>query len=91
MVCPVFSAELQTRDFLLGPVVKIFNYGKIMWGAPVNFKGYCLLDVRYFPFDRQRCDMKFGPWQHNGKEIIMHGEGNVVIHYSFTDLYIDWS
>ncbi|XP_038070859.1 neuronal acetylcholine receptor subunit alpha-9-like [Patiria miniata] len=70
------NAELQTKNFLLGSVVKIFSDGKIMWGAPVNFKGYCLLDVRYFPFDHQRCEMKFGPWQHNGKEIIMKGQGD---------------
>ncbi|XP_033633008.1 neuronal acetylcholine receptor subunit alpha-10-like [Asterias rubens] len=70
------NAELQTRNFLVGPVVKIFSNGGIMWAAPVNFKGYCLLDVRYFPFDHQHCDMKFGPWQHNGKEIIMEGHGS---------------
>ncbi|XP_022091688.1 neuronal acetylcholine receptor subunit alpha-10-like isoform X1 [Acanthaster planci] len=70
------NAELQTKNFLQGSMVKVFSEGKIMWGAPVNFKGYCLLDVRYFPFDHQVCEMKFGPWQHNGKEIIMMGKGD---------------
>lgn len=29
-------------------------------------KSTCYIDVRWFPFDVQRCDLKFGSWTHNG-------------------------
>ena len=49
--------------------------GDIQWAAPVNFKGQCLLDITYFPFDRQLCEMKFGPWQHDVDELVVVGAG----------------
>lgn len=30
------------------------------------FKSTCYIDVRWFPFDVQRCDMKFGSWTYGG-------------------------
>ncbi|TRY65351.1 hypothetical protein DNTS_005927 [Danionella cerebrum] len=29
-------------------------------------KSTCYIDVRWFPFDIQKCDLKFGSWTHNG-------------------------
>lgn len=30
------------------------------------FKSSCRIDVRWFPFDVQRCELKFGSWTYNG-------------------------
>lgn len=30
------------------------------------FKSTCHIDVRWFPFDVQRCDLKFGSWTYGG-------------------------
>lgn len=30
------------------------------------FKSTCYIDVRWFPFDVQRCDLKFGSWTYGG-------------------------
>lgn len=30
------------------------------------FKSTCRIDVRWFPFDVQRCELKFGSWVYNG-------------------------
>lgn len=30
------------------------------------FKSTCSIDVRWFPFDVQRCELKFGSWTHGG-------------------------
>lgn len=30
------------------------------------FKSTCYIDVRWFPFDLQRCDLKFGSWTYGG-------------------------
>lgn len=29
-------------------------------------KSTCYIDVRWFPFDVQKCNLKFGSWTHNG-------------------------
>ncbi|RTG89169.1 uncharacterized protein DC041_0004624 [Schistosoma bovis] len=30
------------------------------------FKSTCSVDIKYFPFDRQKCVLKFGPWSYDG-------------------------
>ncbi|XP_072041766.1 neuronal acetylcholine receptor subunit alpha-10-like isoform X6 [Amphiura filiformis] len=69
------NAAPTYENFLNGTIVKIKYTGAIQWAAPVNFKGQCLLDITYFPFDQQKCDMKFGPWQHDGTELIVSATG----------------
>lgn len=32
--------------------------------APGILKSTCHIDVRWFPFDVQKCDLKFGSWSH---------------------------
>lgn len=34
--------------------------------SPGILKSTCYIDVRWFPFDVQKCDLKFGSWTHNG-------------------------
>lgn len=44
------------------PNVVIYNSGKVLWIPPAIYKSSCTIDVEYFPFDEQSCDMKFGSW-----------------------------
>ncbi|CAG2166031.1 unnamed protein product [Oppiella nova] len=30
------------------------------------FKSTCKIDITWFPFDDQKCDMKFGSWTYDG-------------------------
>lgn len=30
------------------------------------FKSSCRIDMRWFPFDVQKCELKFGSWTYNG-------------------------
>jgi len=39
--------------------VFVCNYAGIL-------KSTCYIDVRWFPFDIQKCELKFGSWTHNG-------------------------
>ncbi|CAK9297308.1 unnamed protein product [Gordionus sp. m RMFG-2023] len=43
--------------------------GQVLWVPPSIYKSTCIMDVRYFPFDQQFCDMKFGSWTFNGDEV----------------------
>ena len=42
--------------------------GEILWIPPAIYKSSCTIDVEYFPFDEQKCYMKFGSWTFNGDQ-----------------------
>ncbi|XP_070540328.1 neuronal acetylcholine receptor subunit alpha-10-like [Ptychodera flava] len=70
------NAATKYENFLFGHLAVIYSDGEVYWGAPVIFQGHCKIDTRYFPFDRQRCEMKFGTWQHDGTEVALNGTGD---------------
>ncbi|KAJ1214809.1 hypothetical protein NDU88_002420 [Pleurodeles waltl] len=43
--------------------------GKITWDTPSITKSSCVLDVSYFPFDSQQCNLTFGSWTYNGNQV----------------------
>ncbi|XP_015267376.1 PREDICTED: neuronal acetylcholine receptor subunit alpha-9 [Gekko japonicus] len=43
--------------------------GKITWDAPAITKSSCVVDVSYFPFDSQECNLTFGSWTYNGNQV----------------------
>ncbi|THD24715.1 Neuronal acetylcholine receptor subunit alpha-2 [Fasciola hepatica] len=46
--------------------VRIHSDGTVIWSPMAIFKSTCAVDIKYFPFDKQKCSLKFGPWTHNG-------------------------
>nr|XP_040042540.1 neuronal acetylcholine receptor subunit alpha-7-like isoform X1 [Gasterosteus aculeatus aculeatus] len=40
--------------------------GSCQYIPPGILKSTCYIDVRWFPFDVQKCDLKFGSWTHDG-------------------------
>lgn len=42
--------------------VVVYSNGYINWIPPAIYKSSCSIDVEFFPFDEQMCDMKFGSW-----------------------------
>ncbi|KAJ4944813.1 hypothetical protein JOQ06_013353 [Pogonophryne albipinna] len=45
----------------------LVNYsGSCQYIPPGILKSTCYIDVRWFPFDVQKCDLKFGSWTYNG-------------------------
>uniref|UniRef100_A0A915CAJ8 Neurotransmitter-gated ion-channel ligand-binding domain-containing protein n=1 Tax=Parascaris univalens TaxID=6257 RepID=A0A915CAJ8_PARUN len=40
--------------------------GRVFWQPPAIYKSFCPIDVTWFPYDSQSCEMKFGAWSYTG-------------------------
>jgi len=43
--------------------------GSVLWIPPAIYKSTCSIDITYFPYDNQRCHMKFGSWTYDGFQL----------------------
>ncbi|XP_031574174.1 neuronal acetylcholine receptor subunit alpha-10-like isoform X2 [Actinia tenebrosa] len=43
--------------------------GNNTWRAPAIYNSMCVLDVKYFPFDEQTCDLVFASWTRDIKSL----------------------
>lgn len=53
------------------PNVVIYDTGRVLWIPPAIYKSSCTIDVEYFPFDEQHCEMKFGSWTFNSEQVVL--------------------
>lgn len=44
--------------------------GEHYWIPPAIYKSSCTIDVQYFPFDQQECEMKFGSWTFKSEQLM---------------------
>lgn len=49
--------------------VVVRNNGSVVYIPPGIFKSTCKIDITWFPFDDQRCEMKFGSWTYDGFQL----------------------
>lgn len=47
----------------------LYNDGSISWSRPGMIKSTCVFDLKYFPYDQQVCQLKFGSWVYHEKEL----------------------
>ena len=45
-----------------GSKVAVRHDGNVKWMVPLMVASACAVDVTYFPYDRQSCEIKFGSW-----------------------------
>ena len=45
--------------------ISISYDGNNSWMAPAMFQSICKIDIKYFPFDDQKCHMKFASWAYD--------------------------
>ncbi|GMT30642.1 hypothetical protein PFISCL1PPCAC_21939, partial [Pristionchus fissidentatus] len=56
---------------------KLMHNGTVEWAPPAIYKSMCTIDVEFFPFDGQTCEMKFGSWTYGGLEVdLQHKDDN---------------
>ena len=49
--------------------VLLESTGNIVWIPPYILTTTCKLDLTWFPFDQQKCTIKFGSWTHSGWQL----------------------
>lgn len=49
--------------------VMLTSDGRCTWYAPTILRSGCNIDITYFPFDDQLCELKFGSWTFNGFQV----------------------
>ena len=47
----------------------VTDTGSCTYIPPGIFKSTCQIDITWFPFDDQNCDMKFGSWTYDGFKV----------------------
>ncbi|KAM3849498.1 CHRNA7-FAM7A fusion protein-like [Diretmus argenteus] len=62
----ISSAADERFDATFHTNVLVNSSGYCQYIPPGILKSTCYIDVRWFPFDVQKCDLKFGSWTHNG-------------------------
>ena len=65
-----FSAS-EAFDGTYQTNVVVTSDGKCSYIPPGIFKSSCQIDITWFPFDDQDCEMKFGSWTYNGFNVSM--------------------
>ncbi|UJR21248.1 hypothetical protein I4U23_024343 [Adineta vaga] len=50
--------------------VVLMHTGEVHWVPPAIYKSSCRIDVKYFPFDIQKCEMRFASWTYNAREVM---------------------
>ncbi|XP_014663809.1 PREDICTED: acetylcholine receptor subunit alpha-like 1 [Priapulus caudatus] len=58
----VYQVTLMTK-------AKVHYDGRIVWEPPAIYKSSCDIQVKYFPFDVQMCEMKFGSWTYDRRQV----------------------
>ncbi|XP_013406815.1 acetylcholine receptor subunit beta-like 1 isoform X3 [Lingula anatina] len=49
--------------------VVVYEDGTMLHVPPAIFKSSCEIDVKYFPFDEQECEMHFASWTYTGEQV----------------------
>ena len=63
-----FSAD-ESFDGTYQTNVVVSSNGSCLYVPPGIFKSTCKIDITWFPFDDQFCNMKFGSWTYNGFQV----------------------
>ncbi|CAF4756366.1 unnamed protein product [Rotaria sp. Silwood1] len=82
----------------------VYYDGRVIWEPPAIYKSSCTINVEFFPFDIQHCQMKFGSWTYSGEQVDLvhinqtngsmpvYGNNSVSYAIDLTDFYrsVEW-
>ncbi|CAB3407732.1 unnamed protein product [Caenorhabditis bovis] len=65
----LYNSAAEDFDSTFKSNLLVYHTGTVVWIPPGVLKFVCPLDVTWFPFDDQVCEMKFGSWTFHGNAI----------------------
>ena len=68
VIIQLFSAS-EAFDGTYPTNVVVTSHGLCTYIPPGIFLSSCPIDITWFPFDDQDCEMKFGSWTYNGFKV----------------------
>lgn len=68
-------------------LVTVNQNGTHHWYSPATYISTCQMNVREFPFDTQKCKLKFGSWVFDAKKIVLSSDNSPFI----TEKYLNSS
>ena len=66
------SADAQYSTSMINTNVIVSNAGEVVWLSHGIFRSSCDIDVEFFPFDLQSCQMKWASWTYDGYHVNSH-------------------
>ncbi|XP_046842948.1 neuronal acetylcholine receptor subunit alpha-7-like isoform X2 [Xenia sp. Carnegie-2017] len=81
-ICMYNKASLEEEIDVLykrlsTPIVVTYD-GTCKWYAPATLLSQCKINVRQFPFDEQKCELKFGSWTYAAEKLdVVAGKATV--------------
>jgi hypothetical protein len=64
-----FSADSQYNSAVINTNVIVMHTGEVVWLSHGIFRSSCDINVEYFPFDVQSCNMKWASWTYDGYQV----------------------
>ncbi|CAD5123976.1 DgyrCDS12281 [Dimorphilus gyrociliatus] len=71
------SADDFTEGFMQTKAM-VTSKGNVFWPPPAKLRSSCKIDITYFPFDDQKCHMKFGSWTYDGHQVDITNRSEVI-------------
>ena len=68
----IYSADPNGNGLLetsMKTNVEVSSDGTCSWYCPIIFKSECTTDIKWSPFDRQSCPLKFGLGTFDGRKV----------------------
>jgi len=70
----MYNSASEAFDGTFQTNVVVTSAGICTYIPPGIFKSSCQIDITWFPFDDQDCEMKFGSWTYNGFNMFLPPE-----------------
>ncbi|XP_046574361.1 neuronal acetylcholine receptor subunit alpha-10-like isoform X1 [Haliotis rubra] len=71
------SADDFTTGYMKSKAM-VTSQGNVFWPPPAKFRSSCKIDITYFPFDDQICELKFGSWTYDGLQVDLTNRSDMV-------------
>ena len=76
----LYNTAENPMDQLKNSRVTVYSSGDIIWSRPGLLKSTCKFNLKFYPFDIQKCHLRFGSWVYSGFDL------NLTIHESEIDI-----